>query len=123
MNRDNEQIAKMMGAKLVKNGCPDYFVWKFPDKEEAKREGLSEFEEDLSKLTSPTWKDLKFDSDWNRCILATRVAKKRYKSMQHDSKKMDLLSISIDLLKCLENLEITDVYRELVKFSKIYNEK
>lgn len=130
---NNSEIAYMMGAKLVKNECPNYMCWKFPDEDQCKKMNLLDFSDDFKKLNTPTWKSLKFEEDWNRMLLILKVAKRRLNYIENKLKsdqKIQLfqsveelkkqLDITIEHLKTLDR---NDTYDSIVIFSKLFNDK
>lgn len=130
---DNAHIAYMMGAKLVKNDCPNYMCWKFLDEDSCKKLNLAEFSDEFKRLNSPTWKSLKFEEDWNKLIFSLNVAKKRLgwienriiesqklEDLQDVSELKNHLNMALDFLRIFDK---TSTYNSIVRFSKKYNEK
>lgn len=140
-HRTEYAIHYMLGAKLTHNDCPSYMIWKFPD--EAKiLDKLSlpiDELENITNLSSPTWKKIKFSEDYNLLMLAIKCAKHIVKKMvslkqNEGTKAIDLveslkhdpfhliISAEIDLDFALRSIDKQQIYQALHRFAVVYND-
>lgn len=139
-NTPTEHVIKMLGGQLLKNKCPEYFIWKFPNEpKEIEKMRLPLEIEKFQKLTRPTFKKIDFINDFNNLMFGIKCAKylwiQIHKLIQDKgTTHVDYINNQTDVFNelgradmeidfALRTVDSNKIFDALVEFAKIYNEK